>query len=125
MAAILNNPNYNDLMEGQVFIYPGHFALIAYFIVNQYSSFEEANQGTPSGFPKALAEPSIPGAGGEVYMALNFLKDIVVDGKDAEETFLEYHSRWKAGGHTKNIESSKEQGAFFWKKLKPMLEMWK
>lgn len=54
--------------------YPGHPITIAWAIVNRFASLAEATTiPSPGMSPAALSSSDIPGAGGNVYAALDFL----------------------------------------------------
>lgn len=58
-------------------IYPGHPLVLSWIIVHAYPSFKEAARvQEPSGYPAALTSPNIPGAGGNVHAALDFLRRV-------------------------------------------------
>lgn len=65
----------NDLeILGEFSVYPGHPVTIAYLITKLYHNYEEAAKRTEYGFPVALGDNRIPGAGGNVYTALSLLE---------------------------------------------------
>ncbi len=59
---------------GEPSVYPGHPVTIAWVIVNAFPSYEAAFAKTESGYAAALASGDIPGAGGNVYAALDLLQ---------------------------------------------------
>jgi len=104
--------NERDLLDGEIAVYPGHPLTLAYLIVNAYPSLAQATRKSDrSEFMHALANCGIPGAGGNVYSALRFLK-AVADGElsmqqavdrandnwahcdDQAQTYIE---RWRQG----------------------------
>jgi hypothetical protein len=58
---------------GEFAVYPGHPATLALCITEHFSSWDEAFKATVHGFPEALGRNEIPGAGGNVYAALDML----------------------------------------------------
>ncbi len=63
------------------YTYPGHALVIACCIMDKYPSLAEARKpcinkktGEKHGFPEALGDNDIPGAGGCVYCALDVLE---------------------------------------------------
>lgn len=108
------------LPNGSWPVYPGHPITVAWYIVNKYGSFEEANKNTKHGWPRALGDNDIPGAGGEVYMALDFLNKLV-DGATWEDVvaWADHHWRdYKAGGHGRKVAPGQTQANY----VKPLLK---
>ena len=65
-----------DLL-GESAAYPGHPVTLGYLIFKHFRSMGEASE-RPEGHqcPRALSSSAIPGAGGCVYDALRFLRDL-------------------------------------------------
>ncbi len=90
-------------------IYPGHPVTIAWAIVNVYDNLDEALTQTEHGFPHALGNGSIPGAGGCVYNGLQFLV-YLRDGMPSDEALAMADRMWadcdsqKAGGYSVHKE---------------------
>lgn len=58
---------------GEHAVYPGHPITLALLVVNNFASLDEAKSREGRTFPAALECSHIPGAGGNVYSALDFL----------------------------------------------------
>ena len=54
-------------------IYPGHPVTLAYMIVCRYASLKEATA-KGQNYPKPLEDHRIPGGGGNIHAALDFLR---------------------------------------------------
>lgn len=76
-------------------IYPGHPLVIAYLIVGRYASLRKALRGSASGYPSALTSARIPGAGGNVHAALDFLER-VIDNRLPFEDAVKHANAWWA-----------------------------
>ena len=64
---------YDLELLGESIVYPGHPLVIAFLIVSRYPNLESAlKKGKESS--SALENSYIPGAGGNVYIALDFLR---------------------------------------------------
>ncbi|KWT98195.1 MULTISPECIES: hypothetical protein [unclassified Variovorax] len=102
--------------EGSV--YPGHPVTIAVLIMRKYASLAEANEldGT-SGFKMALTDSDIPGAGGQVHMALGLLKDVAKLGP--EQAFSRGRELWSQSVDNSYRERERP-GQALADKLKPM-----
>lgn len=102
-----------DYLDGEPAVYPGHPVVIAYLIMNRFASLEEATTTEPGAtYNRALGSHDIPGAGGEVHMALNLLRKCLVQERSSEEVVDEYAAYWhqyKAGGHEKYVEAGHAQ----------------
>jgi hypothetical protein len=81
----------NDVMTrvNDLFRYPGQLSAIACFVVDNFSTLEEALEGDDLvSYCKALASSKVPGSGGTVGSALNMLK-MIKHGKKEEARSLE------------------------------------
>lgn len=58
---------------GEPAVYPGHAVTLALLITHAFPSLEAA-AATGKQFPRALESNNIPGAGGNVYVALDLLR---------------------------------------------------
>lgn len=76
-------------------VYPGHPLVIAYLIVERYASLREALRGSTGGYPAALVSARIPGAGGNVHAALDFLER-VIDSRLPFEDAVKHANAWWA-----------------------------
>lgn len=75
--------------------YPGHPISLAYFITQVYGDdIEEAYAETERGYPKALEDSRIPGAGGRVHAALELLHYLLNGEVDQEEVFSRAEDIW-------------------------------
>ena len=66
-------------------VYPGHPVRLAWIITQEFGSWDEATQNTaPDRTPwsDALTSDRVPGAGGNVHAALDFLKRVMEFGWD-------------------------------------------
>jgi len=62
---------------GESAVWPGHPVTLGYLIFCNYPSLAKASVGcSAQSFPEALVNAVIPGAGGCVYSALDFLKSL-------------------------------------------------
>jgi hypothetical protein len=57
------------------YVYPGQPLVIACYILEKYSSLDEANK-LGDRYPNALEDSDIPGAGGNIYGAIDLLYKI-------------------------------------------------
>lgn len=83
--------NYKD------FVFPGHPITIAVFIMQRFDSLSEAQAYTKGhrDWPDTLGDPRVPGCGGPVHSALDFLRNIRIGGWEvaverAEEAWKDY-----------------------------------
>jgi hypothetical protein len=84
--------NMFDRSSGVNTVYPAHPIVVSAFIMNHFDSLEEANKRSGSlNCPAALSSQDIPGGGGDVYMALDFLSRKIGMNK---EFFTECNSRY-------------------------------
>lgn len=101
---------------GDYTVYPGHPLTLALVIMHRYQSLSQASQRTSFGWPSAVGEGDIPGAGSAIYNALELLNRIA-DGRtsidDAASLAAEWWAYSEAGGHTKNIVPGQEQADRF------------
>lgn len=75
-------------------VYPGHPITLAYLIFKIYASSEAANANTKYNWPEAVGDGRIPGAGGNVYNALYFLRILEEYGFDLERAFKVADECW-------------------------------
>lgn len=70
--------DFTNAVRGKFFhaVYPGHPIVTAYMISKSFSSFEEASAPTCHGFPRALGDTRIHGAGSSVYAGLRVLQKL-------------------------------------------------
>lgn len=118
-----------ELLDREGLVYPGHPCVIAYMILKKYESYEKAIERSPgAGYPMALVDGDISGAGGNVYAALDILKAIVEKGP--EEAFSQGEAAWErcVGPGTGNIESAfipgQEQAEKFRERFMNAAAMW-
>lgn len=113
---------------GMPFVYPGHPLVIATCILRTFDSFAEASARSGNhSYPEALTHSAIPGAGGEVYQALDFLKRILEGRLDPKEALSFASERWKqngAGGHTEAVEPGIAQAAKLEEVFLTLLQKW-
>ena len=86
-------------------VYPGHPLVLAVLIMRIFPNLQAAGSRSESGYPAALVDSDIPGAGCHVYAALRILQtrgDGVTPQRMIEQA-SEYWTRGKAGGHLKNV----------------------
>lgn len=115
---------------GEHAIYPGHPMTIAYCIINKYKSLEEASKLSEHNCPEAVGDGDIPGGGGSVYSALDFLHNIN-KGVPIEIAIKEANKTWKSycwGPHADRAEPGQKQAnnikqkfieaAFSWQLIK-------
>jgi hypothetical protein len=72
----MNHEGYQlqrDLLGSEGFVYPGHAVTLALFIVHAFDTLEAAET-KGRDYPAALESHLIPGAGGNVYGALDLLR---------------------------------------------------
>lgn len=99
---------------GELMVFPGHPIVLAYLIMHQFASLEEAagaDPESPSSYSRALACPAIPGGGGEVVTALRLLQELK-GSPEAEAVSRRYSDRWVtglAGGHSRNVTPGQAQ----------------
>jgi hypothetical protein len=103
------------------YVYPGHALVIAICIMEKYPSLEEAlkpcvskHTGEPHGYPNALGDQDIPGAGSCVYLALDVLKM-----EDIEKAIEFANTLWKgecSDGYKDRYNTGVEQA----KELEPV-----
>lgn len=97
------------------YTYPGHALVIATVIMEKYPSFAEVRNGEKYGFPEALGDDDIPGAGGCVYSALDVLAK-----EDVEEAIALADYFWRgacsgcyADRYNKGAEEAKDLEPLF------------
>jgi hypothetical protein len=84
-----------DFLNGEVAIYPGHPLTIAYLIVNAYPSLVAAiRKSDQTTYPDALSNGNIPGAGGNVLVALDFLRKAVIEHAPINDVIDHANSFW-------------------------------
>jgi hypothetical protein len=88
------------------YVYPGHPIVIALVIMDTYKSLDEAHA-RKGEYPSALANGNIPGAGGNVYNALDVLTHIS-RGMTVEDAFEWADGLW-AGCDDQKHRSGSEQ----------------
>lgn len=65
------------LLDGEFSIYPGHPIVIAWIIINTFDSWTTATAKREGAqYCEALSNAEIPGAGGNVYAAIDLLSNI-------------------------------------------------
>lgn len=87
-------------------VYPGHAVTVAYCIVNAFQTYEEAFQRTEHNWAAALGDGRIPGSGGCVASALDFLRRLR-QGATEEEAFQFADELWCT------VDSQKNGGSIF------------
>lgn len=88
---------------GEAAVYPGHPVTIAYCIVRNFDSLKVASDKGKT-FPGALESNDIPGAGGCVYSALDFLRKLA-SGMGYQEAVDRADATW---GRTDNMRGAAE-----------------
>jgi len=78
MQDVTTSLNY-EIFGPKGCVYPGHPLSIAYLILLAYPSYEAATS-LNGNYPEALTSAVIPGAGGNVHAALDFLKSVPIIG---------------------------------------------
>lgn len=73
-------------------VYPGHPVTLAYLIVQNFEDYEAATKKGRE-FPGALESAEIPGAGGNVYLALKLLRELR-EGMEPTEAFERADASW-------------------------------
>jgi hypothetical protein len=74
-------------------VYPGHPITVALMITEMFPDLESADRPTEHVFPAALGSQDIPGAGGNVYAALELLRSLK-RGKDFEKGMADAEKQW-------------------------------
>src|SRR4051812_31063959 len=86
-------------LNGQFSVYPGHPIVIAYLVTFAYPNLTSAltpdiqPDGAPYGWPSALGNNDIPGAGGCVHSGLYVLKRIR-DGLTVKQSLEQADQTW-------------------------------
>jgi hypothetical protein len=110
---------------GEPAVYLGHPLTLALLIINKYKDFASAsNMG--SQFPVALEDCDIPGAGGEVYAALDLLRSIQ-NGTPVEKAVDDCMAHWKlynAGGHLDRVQPADIQAKVLRPKFMAAIAVW-
>lgn len=95
-------------------IYPGHPIVLALCIMREFSSLKEAKSPSPkTGHPQALTSAKVPGAGGNVWGALDLLT--VAEVLSPEGTWEHGEALWLRmvgpgrGNHENTFAPGKEQ----------------
>ena len=81
-----------DHLDGETIVYPGHPITLAYLITFEYASLEAATL-KGAAYPLALENSRIPGAGGNVYNAIDLLRR-VRQGVPIEDALLWADQAW-------------------------------
>jgi|SRR6478735_11303894 len=76
-------------------VYPGHPCTIALCILRKYPRIADAFAPTEHGWPEALGDGDIPGAGGCVHQGLHLIQRILADGDTPEEATAWGVERWR------------------------------
>jgi len=122
----------SKVLDGEFSVYPGHPLVIAYIIINNYPNLEAAlKKSENSVYCRALTDCNIPGAGGNVHSAIDFLVNVKNDmpmmdlaiaranlwwaGCDGQLSNPNLFNRWLAG---------QEQADRFMERLKSKLPEW-
>lgn len=123
--------NEREILDGENAVYPGHPLTIAYLIINTYTSLAEAaKKSERTEFKDALSNGDIPGAGGNVYNALDFL-DYVVNGRlSMKQAIGLANTMWancdgQANGNIQRWKRGQEQADRILDRLTKQLEDWK
>ncbi len=118
-------------------VYPGHPVTIAWVIVQAFPTFDSAFKNTEFDFPAALGSPDIPGAGGCVYGALDFLSSLRKGTCSEVEAFrradeywtttddnrTQYPEKWQEGQkQADRIKELLRAHRGWWKKPRPALQ---
>lgn len=122
-----------DLLDGAPAIYPGHPLTLAWFIVNVYPSLAAATQKSArSEYSEALTNASIPGAGGNVHAALDFLRRVIAEQTSIEDAIDLANTVWARcdgqSGDARLVERfrrGQEQAACIVDKLRQKLKSWR
>ena len=90
------------LFEHHGVVYPGHALTLAYFIIRTYPTLDAARSNDSGYGPGALADSRVPGGGGNVHAALDFLWRAGVVGVDAAIEHAD--SQWQLETETTYLE---------------------
>ena len=95
------------LLGGEGLVYPGHPITVAFVITHVYDSYEGAVAPCPSGGGSchAVGNHDVPGAGSNVYLAVDLLKHYFVDGWSIEKCFEWADTAW---GHVDGMAETKD-----------------
>lgn len=106
-------------------VYPGHPVTTGYIIMRKYPCLSAATEkGTT--YPKALEDCDIPGAGGNVYSALDFLSAIK-NGMPVETAIERWSKQWvegRAGGLVDKVEPGVKEAEAVGRWLRLEIEDW-
>ncbi len=115
--------NMFDYSESVKTVYPAHPVTVSAFIMFHFESLEEANKRSGiNDYPNALSSQKIPGAGGDVYMALDFLNK---KREINEEFFNECNNRYieiRKHDHPHTSESGVLEAEKYWHLLQELNE---
>lgn len=109
MKAKAMNSSINEKIEHYSAI--GHPAVVSVFLMREFKSLDEAME-IPEGYlyTRALSSFKIPGAGSEVWSAIDLLKDAKLHNWTAEHTFDVACASWtKECGNKEKIENGRNQ----------------
>lgn len=94
-------------------VYPGHPVTVGLLIMERYNTIDEALHPTIHGWPEAVGDGAIPGAGSEVHAAVHLLRSIALGERTPEEAVAYARKTWHAGGHVDNVVPAQEQADRF------------
>lgn len=123
---------------GEFAVYPGHPVTLAYIITQVFDTYEEASGRSCScgsglhlcgkGWPNALGDSAVPGAGGNVYGALDLLARLHkgMSWDDAIKHAVDYWDRCDSQktAYPKRHQEGQEQAEKFLQKLKDQSAWW-
>lgn len=97
-------------------IYPGHPLTIATAILTKYgANLDSAFETTVHRYPNALTDDDIPGAGGEVYLALDLLDSIRKGRLTVSEAIEDADKTWTYQrtecGYADKLEPGRQEAA--------------
>lgn len=98
-------------LTGACPVYPGHPLVVAVQIMSTFGSIAEASAPTEHGWPEALGNSDISGAGCHVGAGLRILQRGAA-GASPDDMIYDANRYWtegSAGGHTKNVASGTTQ----------------
>lgn len=119
-----------ECLNGEFAVYPGHPVVLGYILTNAYPSLAEALMPTEVNRHDALGNSNVPGAGGNVYMALDLLRNIVTGTLPIDRALEDADQRWADCDNQAKVDPDRwregqEQADRFKAALKAQLETWK
>lgn len=102
-------------------VYPGHPVVVALCIMRAFPSLDEAlAKSTHSDSPRALTSDAVPGAGSNVWGALDLLREIQNQGWSPDQAFDRARERWirdtgPGTGNHENMHGPGQEQAEAWR----------